>query len=50
MGLGLLETLEINDDEYQAMIAAIDSPQLPADTVHFVRATDWLKTVLAAPS
>lgn len=50
MGLGLLETLEINDDEYQAMIAAIDSPQLPSDTVHFVRATDWLKTVLAAPS
>jgi phosphoserine phosphatase RsbU/P len=49
MGLGLLETLVINDEEYQAMIAAIDSPQLPSDTVHFVRSTDWLKTVLEAP-
>jgi serine phosphatase RsbU (regulator of sigma subunit)/putative methionine-R-sulfoxide reductase with GAF domain len=49
MGLGLLETLVINDEEYQAMIAVIDSPQLPSDTVHFVRSTDWLKTVLGAP-
>jgi sigma-B regulation protein RsbU (phosphoserine phosphatase) len=50
MGLGLLETLEIDDEEYQAMIKAIDNLQLPSDTVHFVRATDWLKTVLGAPS
>ena len=50
MGMGLLETLEINDEEYQAMIKTIDSPQLPAETVHFVRPTEWLKTVLGAPS
>lgn len=50
MGLGLLETLEIDDEEYQDMIAVVDSPQLPADTVHFVRATGWLRTVLGAPS
>lgn len=50
MGLGLLETLEIDDGEYQTMIAAVDSPQLPTDTVHVVRATDWLTTVLGASS
>ncbi|MFN2116408.1 MAG: SpoIIE family protein phosphatase [Candidatus Promineifilaceae bacterium] len=50
MGVGLLETLEINDDEYKAMIKTIDSPQFPAETVHFVRPTAWLKTVLGAPS
>ncbi|MFN2275971.1 MAG: SpoIIE family protein phosphatase [Candidatus Promineifilaceae bacterium] len=50
MGLGLLETLEIDDEEYQAMIAAVDSPQLPLDTVHLVRPADWLRTVLRAPA
>ncbi len=50
MGLGLLETLEIDDDEYRNMISSFDSPHTPADTVHLVRAPDWLKTVLQAPS
>ncbi len=50
MGLGVLETLEIDDAEYKAMIAAVDSPQLPTDTVHVVRTTDWLTTVLGTPS
>ncbi len=50
MGLGLLETLEINDNEYGAMIATVESPHLATDSVHVVRATGWLKTVLAAPS
>jgi sigma-B regulation protein RsbU (phosphoserine phosphatase) len=50
MGMGLLETLEINDDEYQTMIKTVDNPELPSETVYYVRTTDWLKTVLGAPT
>ncbi|MFN2137471.1 MAG: SpoIIE family protein phosphatase [Candidatus Promineifilaceae bacterium] len=50
MGLGLLETLEISDGEYQAMLAGIDLPEPGLDTIQMVRASNWLKRVLDAPS
>ena len=50
MGLGLLETLEISDDEYQTMITPIDNSFIPPDTIYTMRAPKWLKTVLQVPA
>lgn len=48
MGLGLLATLEINDQEFRAMISRATDAHLPSEFVYNVRLPGWLETVLGA--
>jgi serine phosphatase RsbU (regulator of sigma subunit) len=46
MGRGLLETLEINDDEFRAMTSPGADSLFPSDMVYSIRLPGWLETVL----
>jgi serine phosphatase RsbU (regulator of sigma subunit) len=50
MGRGLLETLEIDDEEIRAITSPIANSNFPSDTVFNLRLPGWLETVLETPN
>ena len=50
MGRGLLETLEINDQEFRTMTFPKADSRFPSEIVYTVRLPRWFETVLEAPA
>ena len=50
MGRGLLETLEIDDEEFRAMTSPKSESLFPSEMVYSIRLPGWLETVLETTS